>query len=55
MTITFQYYSNSFRILSDEQKKEKGLPSVINITTIYRDLSLDDYNSWDKTPLEQQF
>ena len=40
-TATLQYYSSSFRILSDEQKK--GLPSIINITTIYRDLSLDDY------------
>lgn len=40
----FQYYPSSFRILSDEQKKN-GLPSVIDITTIYRDLSLDDYNS----------
>lgn len=49
----FQYYSSSFRILSDEQKN--GLPSVINITTIYRDLSLDDYNSWSKMPLVQQF
>lgn len=52
-TDMFQCYPSSFRILSDEQKN--GLPSVINITTIYRDLSLDNYNSWSKMPLEQQF